>query len=192
MKPRKPNKIASIYADSREGLAKWLMSRFRVGGDLEDILQETFLKTWEADQKKAIKSPRSYMFMVARNLVYRNFKHKQKFVAEAVEDLGLETDDLPQDQALFEKRKFEAFEVALSSLPSRCREVFVLRKLYGMSHKEIAAQLGISAKTVENHITTAIKRCGRHLIESGYRDSDSISDQKSGAAFNDNPSGKPK
>jgi len=146
------------------------MARFRLGSDLDDILQETFLKTWEADQKKPISSPRSYMFMVARNLVYRNFKYKQRFVADAVEDLGLETQDVPQDQALFQKQKYEAFQVALSSLPSRCREVFVLRKLYGMSHKDIASKLGISVKTVENHITTALKRCGRHLVETGFRE----------------------
>jgi RNA polymerase sigma factor (sigma-70 family) len=55
----------------------------------------------------------------------------------------------------------------MAALPQRCRQVFTLRKLYGLSHREIAAQLAISERTVEAQIDKAMRRCAAYLRERG-------------------------
>ena len=57
----------------------------------------------------------------------------------------------------------DAIQQAIERLPERCREVFCLSKLEGLSNKEIAERLGISIKTVENQMTTALKRLRKDL-----------------------------
>jgi RNA polymerase sigma-70 factor (ECF subfamily) len=55
----------------------------------------------------------------------------------------------------------------MEALPTRCRQVFTLRKLYELSHREIADQLGISERTVEAQIDKAMRRCAAFLRERG-------------------------
>ena len=57
---------------------------------------------------------------------------------------------------------------AVASLPAQCRKAFLMRKVYGMSHKDVAEQLGISISTVEKHVASGLLRCSTHLREGGY------------------------
>jgi len=62
-------------------------------------------------------------------------------------------------EAVSRLQEIEILHEALQSLPERCREVFTLRRIYGLSQREIAQRLGLSEKTVENHSVTALKKC---------------------------------
>ncbi len=63
--------------------------------------------------------------------------------------------------------ELEILREAMHALPTRCRQVFTLRKLYGLSHRDIAAQLGISEKTVEEQVNRAMRRCAAFLRQRG-------------------------
>jgi len=54
---------------------------------------------------------------------------------------------------------------AVAGLPPQCRRVYLMRKVYGMSHKEIAGQLGIAVSTVEKHLIKGVKLCDRYVRE---------------------------
>ena len=71
---------------------------------------------------------------------------------------------LPESElALYDRELGEAIEGAIEQLPERCREVFRLSKVCDLSNKQIAEQLGISVKTVENQMTTAYERLRKDL-----------------------------
>ena len=66
------------------------------------------------------------------------------------------------------QRELSAFSDALIRLPAKCRQAFILRKVYGYTHKEIASLMSISEKTVEKHISLGIRRTTEHLLERSY------------------------
>lgn len=76
------------------------------------------------------------------------FPNIESTVIEAVEELDDETDN----QILLEKIRIE-----IEKLPPKCQEVFVMSKIKGMKYKEISEELNISTKTIENHMTKALK-----------------------------------
>lgn len=139
--------------------------------DIEDILQDTFVKTLEVSQKRKILSPRSYLFIVARNLIFRQLKQKSKYMMREISEIDerhLASADVAADINLHHKMKMDAFVSSAQALPAQCRRVFLMRKLQGMSHKEISKKLGISTSTVERHITNAIKQCQLSMGDEGY------------------------
>jgi RNA polymerase sigma-70 factor (ECF subfamily) len=78
--------------------------------------------------------------------------------------------DAPADVQLDDRRRFEAFCAAVDQLPPLCRRVFVLRKVYKLSHQEIAEVLGVSHSTIEKHVAKGLVRCRDHLRRSGMLD----------------------
>ncbi|MBL4855237.1 MAG: sigma-70 family RNA polymerase sigma factor [Robiginitomaculum sp.] len=139
--------------------------------DVEDILQETFLKSLVASRQKDILSPRSYLFIVARNLMFGKLRKKSRDIMKEIGEIDeryLASNDVPADISLHQKQKMTAFITATNQLPSQCRRVFLMRKLMGLSQVEISQELGISKSTVERHITNAIKKCQLIMAKEGY------------------------
>ena len=71
--------------------------------------------------------------------------------------------DIPETIA--RNQEIELMTQAIQTLPDRCRQVLTLRNVYGLSHKEIAAQLGLSIRTVETQVAVGIKRCTRFMAK---------------------------
>jgi RNA polymerase sigma-70 factor (ECF subfamily) len=134
------------------------------------VLQEAFLRTYEAAAAGSIDSPRAYLFVTARNIVYKDMKRKARYVASAIDEIARVDPGASPDIAVHDRRKMAAFLEALNSLPDQCRRVFLLRKFYGYSHKRIARELGLSEKTVENHLVNGLKRCASWMRSKGYDD----------------------
>ena len=74
------------------------------------------------------------------------------------------------EQALDEQQRLLLFGEALASLPAQCQQVFVLKKVHGHSHKEIARMLHISVSTVEKHAAMGLKRCSDFVTRQAGRD----------------------
>ena len=165
--------IHAAFAEHKGVLAAYMAKYMLKPEDADDILQDTFLKTLEASQKRDIQSPKSYLFIVARNLIFRKLRKTSKHMMQEIEDIDeryLAAPNVPADVSLHSKMKMEAFITAANQLPAQCRKVFLMRKIIGMSHKEIAAELDISTSTVERHITNAIQRCRNNMAKDGYDD----------------------
>ena len=149
---------------SRAGISR-LVSRIVPPHEIEDIVQETYVRLCQVENKDNINSPQSFMFKTARNLALDHQKQAGVRLVDGVDDLqALEhlmadyDSDEPFENASSDK-EFAHFCQAVRLLPIQCRKVFVLKKVYGYSQKEIAQQLQISQSTVEKHIATGMKRC---------------------------------
>jgi len=139
--------------------------------DIEDIAQESFLKVLEAGSKGEIRYPQAYLYRTARNLSLNSQTRKSNQVVDSIEDL-LDPDVLNQsaqlEDTLMAQEGFELFCRAAAGLPEQCRQVLILRKVYGLSQQEVAERLGIAVSTVEKHLAKAMVRCRRFMANHGY------------------------
>lgn len=136
----------------------------------KDIVQEVFVELWRKRAALEIHtSLRAYLRRAAVNRALNFLKSKQRFLFSEQED-GLIADQDPIVEALFQsgstpENMEAALHEAIRNLPEKCRIVFTLSKFEQMSHREIAAQLDISVKTIENQITKAMKMLRVYMME---------------------------
>jgi len=158
-----------IYLASRKSIAR-VVSRIVPPDEIEDIVQETFVRICQIENKENINSPKSFIYKTARNLAL-DFKKKAGVrLVDGVDDpqdlelmllnqyTSQQNIDEMYDNAVTDN-EFSNFCEAVRLLPVQCRKAFVLKKVYGYSQREIAQQLSISESTVEKHISLGLKRC---------------------------------
>jgi len=142
----------------------------RNSSDVEELLQETYarLLVAAASDEPEVRSVRGFALTIARNVAFDWLRHRQVVPIELVADMeALEIlDENEQVEEIVNHHQELAMLVkAIQELPERCRQVFTLRKVYGYSQKEIAARLGISENTVEQHLTRAARLCAQALFD---------------------------
>jgi RNA polymerase sigma-70 factor (ECF subfamily) len=133
----------------------------------EDIVQSCYVSLWK-QRKKIIftSSLKSYLYKSCYN-GYIDFYRKNKTISEHLEKLRyievqrFQTDlEFNSENLSLKKKKLEK---AIDNLPEKCRQIFILNKYEGLQYKEIAEDLNISVKTVENQIGIALKRLREEL-----------------------------
>ncbi len=120
--------------------------------DAQDIVQDAFARAWHniSVEQLTITNPKAYLYRSVRNLAIEFLRHnRQQCDLDDVDVVSDEDIDLSQRDALLWR--------AVDALPERCREIFLMSKRDGMNGAEIAEELGISPKTVENQITKAYR-----------------------------------
>jgi len=124
----------------------------------DDIVQETFLRLWKMRAKLQTDKPiLSLLLTISRRLILDYYKHN-KVRLDHRDDITSELysqNDETQKVDQHREKISKAIWIINKKLPKKCAEVFTLSRLEGLSHREIAVSLGISTKTVENHITKA-------------------------------------
>ena len=167
------SRILKSYLANEPAIKRFLSRYRRNPQDIDDMAQETFLRVFNADLKREIHAPKAFLFRTAKNIALNDLTNKTNQIVDYVGDsadtdvLGSEKQDIPDDQ-LDIRQRFEILKKALATLPPKCRRVFLLRKVDGYTHKEIAARLEISTKTVENHLTNGAIKCTEYLRSEGF------------------------
>ena len=169
------NGLGGIFLSIQDKLAQ-AVSSIVPPKDIEDIVQETYVRVCQVDHDYTINHPRSFLFKTARNLALDHVKRAEtRLVSSVEEELNLAEDDRWDDE-IFEqvasKQEFAYFCEAIRQLPVQCRRAFVLKKVYGYSQKEISKELGIAESTVEKHIALGMKRCTYYMMSKSYINAD--------------------
>ena len=159
--------LLAAFLDCRASLRR-AVGRIVKPHDIEDIVQETFVRSFEAAGKSSIRHPRSFMFKTARNLALNHVTRAESRLTDAVEDFP-DSNVLPSTEPLEStveaRERFLLFCSAVRQLPVQCRRAFLLKKVYGLSQREIASYLGISQSTVEKHIAKGLLICVEYMKE---------------------------
>ena len=133
--------------------------------DIEDVVQETYVKICQIEKFQEIKYPRAFLLKIAKNIALDKIKSADSrltvsMVGDELDSLNVENEFLDETYAMAAtQEEFAMYCEAMRRLPTQCRRAFVLKKIYGFSQKEISGHMGISEKTVEKHIAIGIKRC---------------------------------
>lgn len=136
--------------------------------DAENIVQDIFMYLWEhRDMLESLTNLNAFLFTLAKNRCIDFYRHQtfidsQKESLDSLQnrELKLKMEALMQfDENIFTEKEIEnLLAQAIEHLPEKCRQVFILSRMNGLKHEEIATQLNISVHTVQNHIVTAIRK----------------------------------
>ncbi|MDB6169139.1 MAG: polymerase subunit sigma-24 [Verrucomicrobia bacterium] len=151
-------------------LHAWLHRRFEARVDVDDIVQESCVRVLRAREESPPASPKAFLFATARNLALDRLRRHDVSRTDPLGEIDAlhvldEGDGIPETVA--RHQELALLTEAIQSLPARCRQILTLRKLYGLSHREIAARLGLSESTVSNQILIGIEKCTDYFAEHG-------------------------
>ncbi len=147
-------------------IRNWLASRYGVLCEVDDVIQETFLRVYEAKKKGDVSSPKAFFFAVARNVAVDQMRKNKLAHTELRADWD-ELDFLDEangiEEATARNSELELLTEAIQSLPVQCRRVFTLAKVYGLSYRQIGDEMGISVNTVSAQITIGISKVSAYF-----------------------------
>jgi RNA polymerase sigma-70 factor (ECF subfamily) len=130
-------------------LRSYLRATFPTVRDVDDVVQESYLRTWKTAATNRISSARAFLFRVARNLALDVVRHESVSPLVPMGSLaGLSVLDDRADAAevLTREEKGRLLGQALAALPARCREILFLHKIKGLSQRAVAEQFGLSRR----------------------------------------------
>ncbi len=130
----------------------------------DEIVQEAFLRTYE--QGPSVHMPRAFLFSIARNLASKARRHDR-----AMKTFSMDNPDAAQmytaqdsaEQTVLSEERIRLLKEAIERLPKQCRIAFALKVFHDCSYQEIAERLGIARKTVEKHISLALRATNTDL-----------------------------
>lgn len=122
--------------------------------DAEDIVQQAFIDTWDKlNEGKNICNLKAYLYRTVRN---NCLDYRTPHAEEACEENCKEQEPSEEEQIVRSERDAQLW-TAIDRLPQKRKQIFLLAKRDGLSYQEIAEELNISIKTVENQIAAALK-----------------------------------
>lgn len=165
------NLVLDAYLDIRSALAASVARVLVSADDVEDVLQEAYMLVYAQSDKTEIKSVKGYLFRVARNIALKDVAKRSKARYTNIEEISpieLLSGEVSADERLHHSMKLKTFVDVTKSLPAKCRQAFLLKKVMGLSQKEVAKKMGIAESTVEKHLITAMRRTVSEMKNKGY------------------------
>jgi RNA polymerase sigma factor (sigma-70 family) len=141
-------------------LRAWLRRRAVGGLEVDDVVQETYAVLAGLASVEHIASPRSYAFQTAQSLILRDLRRGRIVRMEPTDDierLGHAIDEPSPERQVSARQELSRARALIARLPAKCREAFTLRKLEGLSQRDVAQRMGISESTVEKHVGRALR-----------------------------------
>ncbi len=171
-------------------LRAWLQRRVVPGIDVDDVVQETYARLSQIASVEEVRDPRSYMFQAAHSIIASHVRRSRIVPIQAIAHLdALEApsdEPDPETQALA-RDELNQLALAIKAMPERIREVFVLRRVQGLSQREVAGRLGLSESTVEKHMSKGFRHLsalfgrGGKAVPRASRDRNEETDQSDAA-----------
>lgn len=143
-------------------LRAYLRARFPSLPDVDDLVQESYARLIRAREGGRIGYVKAFLFTTARNAALDMFRRSKVVPYEPMTDTNAMSviEDRPSAaETISKQEELELLAMAVRGLPDRCRRVVTLQMLYGLSHKAIAADLGISEHTVKAQLAKGMRRC---------------------------------
>jgi RNA polymerase sigma factor (sigma-70 family) len=151
-------------------LRAYLRRKFPQLGEVDDVVQESYLRLLRAKTAGTLRSAKAFLFTTARNAALDLFRRRQIIQFESLTGNAASTvygDGANAAEAASLNQELEILADAMRDLPDRCRQILLLRRIHGLSHQEIAAQLGISEHTVEKQVGIGLRKCVEYFKRRG-------------------------
>jgi RNA polymerase sigma-70 factor (ECF subfamily) len=137
-------------------LRAWLRRRRLQGLEVDDIIQETYSRLVAADSVAHVVDAKSYAFQIASSVVIDHLRRMKVVSIASVPDLEtieIRSEEPSPERQAIDRAELHRLAAAIAAMPTRVREVFTLRRIDGLSQREVAEKMGISESTVEKHMS---------------------------------------
>lgn len=157
--------LNALYSAHQGELVRHLAKIVHCEETAADLVQESYLILSTTAHKEAIPHPRGFLYRVAINLAINHLR-RSKVAETHLNYLAVDDNQAPSTEHIAHHRqRLERIIQIVDELPPRGRDVFILHKVHGMTHKEIAEELGITVSGVEKHIAKGLSQCRQKFLE---------------------------
>ncbi|MGY8811320.1 MAG: sigma-70 family RNA polymerase sigma factor [Pseudomonadales bacterium] len=163
MPPIEPNSsinVAALYSEHHGWLFAWLRRKLGCSEQAADMAQDTFVRVLVRDEPVSNHAPKAFLSTIARGLVIDHWRRSalEKAYLDALAQIPEQFYPSAEEhhQTL---QTLEQIAALLDGLKAKVRTAFLLYQLGGMTHAQIAKQLGVSSRTVERHVADALFHC---------------------------------
>ncbi len=168
LKSNSSSAFQALFEKYSQRIYRFSLGYLKSTQEAEEIVQDVFLRVWKAREELLVeRSFESYLFTIAKNTILNTIR-KANYEKAYLEYSSLH----PNKNSLLEeeldfKELDRIYRRAIEKLPARRKEVYRLSRDNGLSNREIANELGISVKTVENQMTAALSAIKKELLSYG-------------------------
>ncbi|WP_030131919.1 sigma-70 family RNA polymerase sigma factor [Pseudomonas sp. QTF5] len=152
--------VNDLYCDHHGWLQGWLRKRLGNAFDAADLTQDTFVRVIKARTALDIREPRPYLSMIAKGLLIDLFRRRslEQSYLEALAATPESQQPSLEEQAILFQALME-IDRLLQGLGPRVKQAFILSQFNGLTYPQIAERLGVSVRTVNNHMAKAMEHC---------------------------------
>ncbi len=157
----------------------WLLRSGGSPADVDDVIQETYCRLAALENTAHIINGRGYFFRMARNISIEKIRRARIVRIDCITEidaLNVVDDEPSPERVVASRRELHRVRRMIEDLPERCRQIFTLRRIHGLSQKEIAARLGVTENVVETQAARGLRLILRALSEATAQDH-SVSDK---------------
>jgi RNA polymerase sigma factor (sigma-70 family) len=153
--------LASKVLPHEPALRAWLQTRRAVGLEIDDVVQETYARLIAIGSVDHVRNPKTYAFQTAHSVLMTHVRRAKiasiSLVAD-LERLGVAADEPSPEHQIVDRDELSRVAQAIAALPPKMRAVFELRRVHGLSQRQVAERLGIAESTVEKHMVQGFLR----------------------------------
>ncbi len=178
---KSPGRISTVWLENNTFLKKFLRGFLNREQDIEDVVQETYLKAFTTEKDREIEQPKAFLFSIAKNLALNELSRKSRQMTGYIEECQTEVnlgETATIEHEIEAEQSLGKYCQAVATLPEKSRKVYLLRKVHGLKHKEIAEHLGISLSSVEKHLKLGLEVCRNYMREHNTENSAETSTMK--------------
>jgi len=163
------NDIAVLMQRHRQELMGFLFQRIGCSDAAQDLFQETFLRYAGYGGKTEVENHRAFIFRIAANLATDYLRSRSRQLHQDIDGgddetlAEIEDPRLSLERSAISQQQLELLITALSELPPKCSEVFILLKIKHYSYAEVERKLGISSTMIFNYLARAMAHCRQRL-----------------------------
>ena len=163
-----PASISTAFIQNSPLLKRFLTRFLSEQRDIDDVVQETYLRAYTAVRDKRIDYPKAFLFRIARNIALTELTKKSRQITDYIEDFDLPIvidNSTSVEDEVEARQQLGIYCEAVAALPEQCRRVYLLRKVHGLSHKEIAERMSLTVSSVEKHLIKGVLKCKAYMQE---------------------------
>lgn len=147
---------------------RFLRRNWRDSSEIADLRQEVYARTYESAAKGLPTLVKPFIFMIARNLMIDHLRRRQVVSIDSIADLealNVPTEEVDVERQVSAREELRMLQRALNNVPPRARDVIVLRKVEGLSQREVANRMGVTEDTVERQLSNGVRFLAEALLD---------------------------
>lgn len=159
--------LADCFLVQREALARFCRARLGADAEVDDLLQDLWVKVDQLPPDAEVREPRAYLYRLASNLMADRWRSSRRAAArdaawrDAAQGAG-DADDRPSPEVeVIARQRMARLRAEVERLPDKTRTIFIRHKFDGLSYAEVASEAGLSKSAVEKHMMAALRRLAR-------------------------------